>query len=311
MVAVGFGTNGQGPLGSVDTVRAWGGLDPVAEDVPSASTPVTAPGTTVATSTTSTTITLSVADESPGVCLVWDQTPGIPSPRRTDAVACEAEHLFEVTSAFEIDGSPYAATGPTDAEWDVVFDTECQARADAFLGYPLDPVGRFAPTAIAPTAEGWVAGDRHVLCGMSVVPTTAETAGLDQLTPFVGMVGGADQARYIGVGTCLDVEPPVGTGAPVDCLGPHGAEIVGTADVSWLGPAYPGSAVIADAANASCLAAAQLVYGGVLPADVAFGSFEVAESSWNVGRRVVECMLGRRDATGWIMSPGPVRLGSP
>ena len=210
-----------------------------------------------------------------------------------------------MTTHYEIDGSPYGPDGPTDAEWIAIGDTECLARAGQYLGYPLDLHGRFVPSLISPKARGWRAGDRTVWCGMVSGMNTSDELGLVYL-PFSGRVEGADQARLYGVGTCFSSTPAT-LGPVVDCNGPHSLEIVGTATMDGTGP-YPGAEAVSSAVSSQCEAAASHVYGGPLPQDVAWGSLGLQASSWDVGRRTVECTLGLRGADGqWAVSPTLVR----
>jgi hypothetical protein len=323
VVAVGFGARGQGPLGQIDAVRRLGGED-VAEAPPATTAPTTtaAPTTTPgdpaitgdpATSTTSTTITLRNVTDAPGDCLTWDQTPGGPGNRASTTVPCDSEHLFEVTGAFEIDGAPYGPQGPTEAEWEAVQEAECRPRAAAHLGYELDPHGRFWPSSIQPTPEGWSAGQRRVVCGISAHATTALAVAFGQSTPFVGVVAGADQTFLYPVGTCLggpDVVPGENLGTLVDCAEPHTVEIVGTADVISLGPAHPGGQAIAGHVDEACRRAAEAVYGGPLLAGIDSGNMTIEDTSWNAGQRLTECILFASGPDGRPMvQPNLLRFG--
>lgn len=311
--AVGFGSRGQGPLGQLDAVRRLGGLEPVeaAAGVEPAST--TTSTTSVTTSSTSTTIALTNVSQTPGDCLTWDQALGGPDTRRSETIPCEAEHLLEVSSAYEIDGSPYGPDGPTEAEWDAVRDGECLRRAEELLGYRLDLRGRFQPSMIVPLPPGWRVGDRTVVCGIQAFrPSRNDGLPAHFKLPFVGVVEGVDQSWFWGTGTCLGSSTgELTSGESVPCEGSHLLEVVGTVDLSWIGDAYPGEPFIDEAAKEPCLALAQQVYGGPLPPAVGFGSLDLHESSWAAGRRVIECAIGRRGADGWQPGDGRVRAGVP
>jgi hypothetical protein len=218
-----------------------------------------------------------------------------------------------VSSAYEIDGSPYGPDGPVDAEWDAVRDGECVKRAEAFLGYRLDQRGRFQSAMIVPLPEGWRAGDRTVVCGIGAFrPTRNDGLPLQYRLPFVGAVEGVEQAWYWGTGTCLGSSTGALTsGESVPCEGPHLLEVVGTVDLSWIGDTYPGEDFINEAAKDPCLAVAQQVYGGSLPPNVGYGSLDLVESSWAAGRRVIECTIGRSGPDGWQVGEGRVRAGVP
>lgn len=294
-----MGARGSGPLGSFLHVRSSGGADGSAASS----------GPTSSTSSTSTTFVLIGADHAPGTCLVWNQDLGEGSQRQIDAVPCDQPHLFETTAQFDLEGSEqYGEDGPTDEQWDVISAFACQKDADDFLGYRLDPAGTFFPTLIKPTDKGWRAGDRHVYCGIAFHgPTPPDPENPKALYAFTGVVEGADQTRLWGNGACI--LSAFGTAAVVDCGTPHSVEITGTTEVAAEpGAPWPGEDGVFAAVRARCLALAEEVYGTDIPQDVHFGSYGIQESSWNIGRRTVECFFGRMGPDGeWVPVAGPLR----
>lgn len=268
-------------------------------------------------SSTPTTIGLEGVVDERGTCLTWDQSLGGAGTRRSEVVDCEAEHLFEVTSAYEIDGAPYGATGPSPDQWHDLMDTECRARATAHLGYELDPRGLYLPRAVLPTPQGWAAGDRTVVCGIGQNWTSSGPGNEATVPAFTGRVAGASQAWVFQVGTCLggidEAQVQSGKlGVAVTCAAPHTVEVVGLVDLSGLALDFPGDDLVAANAMAPCQQAAEAVYGGPLPDPRMASMLPLTPADWGQGQRQVMCTLAAVDAAGSVvLSPGPVRLGAP
>ena len=306
VVAVGFGSRGQGPLGQVDPIRKLGGLAPADP---------TASGDGSDGNTTATDYSLSGVQGQPGTCMTWNQAteraPLAPESRDVDVVPCEDEHIFEAAATFQIDGTPYADTGPTDAEWYVIIDDQCRHRVEEYLGGELDDHGRYRATALTPTEKGWKVGDRRVLCGVggSGSVTDAIPDGVDP--PLWGKANVADQWELTPVGTCYEGSSVTDWGDVVDCAGPHTTEVVGSTDLSMLEGPYPGRDGIRGAADGLCRGVAESVYGAPLPREVGVSWSVIAEVSWDLGFRQVECLMGLQDDTGWISVTGPLRAPAP
>src|SRR5262249_48908140 len=123
-LVVGLGMRGIGPLGKGDAVRRLGGREPVSSETAATGSTTT---TTRDPSTSSTSTSLDVRGMSydAGSCITWSQDASRTDPDRvTKEVDCTEPHLFEVTTHYEIDGTPYGEDGPTDAEWNQIGDTE-------------------------------------------------------------------------------------------------------------------------------------------------------------------------------------------
>lgn len=294
-----MGAKGSGPLASFLHVRSGRG----AEGSASSS------GPTSSTSSTSTTLALFGYVGEPGECLIWDQDIGRNPRREISSVGCEEPHLFEATGHFDLaDSDQYGPDGPTQEQWKVIQDENCPGYAERYLGYVVDPAGRFRASSIHPLPEAWRNGYRTVQCGIEVDRVTAPPVGMSEnWTPeFVGAVRGADQTFLWGTGTC--VMSAFGTALAVDCGEPHTTEVTGSTEVSGEpGAPWPGDEGVYGAAREACFALARDVYGTSLPPGVYSGSYGIAESSWNIGRRTVECLLGRSDSDQWVPVEGPLR----
>jgi hypothetical protein len=180
-----LGTRGSGPWGEVAFLRDLGGTSDEAPTSPgreeTASRPTdTAPSGQVGSGVDASEYVIPARD--PGDCLTWTQGGDI-AERSVREVDCEQPHLWEVTGTFTVDGDGYAASGPSESEWTTLIDLECGPMAEAHIGGPLDPAGRFQPTAFLPTPYTWEhLGDREVLCGIAV------RTGLDTYEEFTGRV---------------------------------------------------------------------------------------------------------------------------
>ena len=291
-VSLFFSLRGQGPLGRVAFFRQLGGLDPSGHDEGSPG-PSTTTSTALALSTPSTSARFGLTgiNYDPGSCITWDQSEGPVDDRATEEVPCDEEHLFEVTSRVDLDRSAYAEQGPTDDQWRQISLTDCLDRATQFLGYQLDVHGRFVPTLISPWPEAWRSGQHWAWCGMSGVKLAPSDHPQDS-EPFIGKVEGADQTLLWGPGTCLGPHDTPAYWRKVSCSEPHDSEVVGTAIVGDASTPYPSTDAIATLSDGACQTAAHAVYGGPLGTGVGYGSLGIDESSWMIGRRVVECVIG-------------------
>ena len=301
LVVMGWlGTRGQGPLGQIDALRSVGGLPPAT--TPGTRTGADGPDGTVVPSDGS----FSGIPTEPGLCATWVQSV-VESDRATHRVACADPHLLEVAATFEIDGTPYGETGPTDREWLGAPSDRCDELIEAYLGYPLDERGRFQPNLFHPVDADWRRGDRTVICGISVpeVPPAGEPID-ETLEPTTGKVAGADQTFLFPTGTCIEGGEPTAYRS-VPCDGPHVFEIVGATEVAVpAGDPYPGADAIAALTADGCRALAESIYGGPLPPDITTSVAEPAASSWEAGTRTVSCFLASVGPDG-----APVEVGAP
>jgi hypothetical protein len=260
--------------------------------------------------TTSTTVGLASRAYQAGDCVTWNQDVGAPGRRQTDVVGCDEAHLFEFTGSVLLDPSAFGPDGPTDAEWEVAIDRECPSLAADHLGYALDPAGRFEATAIMPLPESWRDGDHELQCGMGHVDVRVQPPGAARvLEAFTGRVAGADQTLLFGPGSCLGEFDTSGAVVVVDCAGPHLIEVVGAIELlGGAGAPYPGDAAVAAAIEESCVQAAEDAFDGAFPYDeLGVGHFDMSESIWNSGGRVVECTVGRNGSGGeWQVVDGPI-----
>jgi hypothetical protein len=227
--------------------------------------------------------------------------------RMTQKVPCSEPHLVEVVRNFEQDGSAFDASGPTPGQWSVIRDQSCGPMVATYLGYALDPYGRFHPGLIKPTSEGWKVGQRSVLCGVELYRASGSSpdGGLDE---FSGAAKGADQTLLYGVGACFPMGTTDGFGPEVRCTDPHAVEVTGTVDVTGKLSAYPQAdgwqAVVGD----QCTKLAESIYGGPLPAGVRGDWLTLAPSSWDAGRRLVECTIAQHGADGsFVTVTAPLR----
>lgn len=266
----------------------------------------TSPTTTPALTTT--TISLEPRGYLPGDCVTWNQTAGGDlSDRPTNVVSCAGPHLVEVAAAKEqITG--FSSAWPGEQALNDYTDAKCAPEAAIFLGRPLDPVGRFAANAFSPTEQGWLDGDRDMQCDIaSNAPGTwtgtgappaagAVTSQTDaQLTPFTGEVRGVDQSLLYPVGSCL----VSGSGYLIPCTAPHTFEIAGTVDITGRASTLPASnAQWESLVGTSCGQAALADLGGSYPSGVRAGWMPIEAPSWAAGRRAVQCIVGKPDASG-------------
>ncbi|MCK9930390.1 septum formation family protein [Frankia sp. Mgl5] len=129
-------------------------------------------------------------DWTAGHCYTWLQRD---AGSAVDDVPCAGRHLFEVVGPLDVEstypgGEPY----PSPAEWYALGEWHCEPLVTAYLGYGLDPSGRFAMNILHPGEPEWNAGERDIVCGLSLRPAP-ETP--NEVPDLEGQVRGADQAR--------------------------------------------------------------------------------------------------------------------
>ncbi|OHV35226.1 hypothetical protein BCD49_04480 [Pseudofrankia sp. EUN1h] len=254
---------------------------------------------------------LSQRSYKSGHCYRWDRGG---TSAKVDDVPCAEPHLFESVSDDSVDISgefPASAPYPlTDDEWSAIYDRYCLQPVQAYLGYPLDPHGRFSVSTIVPTTTGWIQGDRKIDCGIGGYAPTPENPDNDL---FTGSAKGADQSMVYPVGTCM-AKSTDGT-KPVACSAPHQHVAIG--DVHFTDP--PGAAPPADTAfderaGQQCAVVARAFFGPSFQqtSTVSIGWFPIDPESWQAGSRSFSCLVSYytdagdpRSVTGDARNPVP------
>jgi hypothetical protein len=198
---------------------------------------------------------------------------------------------------------------PSLTEWqNTIFPKFCNGPTQAYLGYTLDPAGRFLITTIFPSSDGWAQGRRTIWCGVAEHGPQGTPAPTGFATVhFTGRVKGADQTYLYATGVCLPLVTGTLTfGAIVDCASPHIAEISGTTKLS--AAQMPGTAQEWNTApHPSCVTVTEAYLGGKvqLGTAAAASAFQVSvvplpASSWAAGERMVNCFIARLDTAGHL-----------
>lgn len=264
------------------------------------------PQTTTSGPTTSSTIALADAVYRPGDCVRWDQDQPSARERLTTVVPCSSPHLIEIVGAVTVPGGASAAF-PAEAEWTAFAPQLCGPLMQPYLGYALDPAGRFGTGEIHPSTEGWSLGQRKMWCGLTGRGPDGSVWTDQKFPTFAGAVKGRDQAYVRAAGTCLALTLDGHVGEPVACTEPHAVEITGVATLTTADFPATDQAWSA-AAGAPCEQAAVQFAGGRLPTGFRGGWLTFEAGSWAAGRRVVECTAARYDANGHIITgSGSVR----
>ncbi len=241
------------------------------------------------------TVDLSRQSYARGHCYTWNQDIAHPN---VDEVSCASPHLFEAIKATDIasdyiPGSAY----PTDARWTMITDRYCGPISRDFLGYPLDPHGRFVTSMIRPTRSGWDANDRRLVCGLIAA---GDRSTPNRLVVFAGLVEGADQAWLFPAGTCLALTETENKGE-VPCSAPHQAETTGTSTLPNTSDGEPPSnATFADLVGTRCDAVATQFLGRPFrrTSTMQVGWLTIAADSWRAGTRTLTCTISFTDAAG-------------
>jgi hypothetical protein len=234
---------------------------------------------------------------SRGHCYTWNQASPSPAPRD---VACSSPHLFEAVAdaSVSVDAEyPQGAPYPSQSDWAALDAQVCLQQVEDFLGYPLDPRGRFAAAVAHPEPGAWAGGARDIWCGIQTfVPGPTEGDGLDTAS---GDAKGADQALIYPTGTCL-LESAAGAAA-VTCDTPHDLLSLGGARMpDTAGGEAPDNTQFSQAAGSLCLAVAHAVYGASWQqTPTVFLAWNVIEQdSWQTGTRGFNCLIRYANADG-------------
>lgn len=255
---------------------------------PSVTEPVTQtgpPGVTLPSDvTTTTSVSFANFDYPPGACVTWDQS--LTGEIATTQVACSKPHLIEVASGpFSIAG--FGTAYPAEASLDSYYIKHCTAPIQRYLGYAVDPNGRFDVAAVGPTAADWAGGDRIAWCDLQLGSNTKD------LVPFVGVVRGANQELIYPVGSCGGA-----AAAPVPCSARHTWQVAGNINVS-ASAAFPTTdSAWQELVGSECDSLALKFLGGSYPAGVQGNWLSLQASSWAAGERTVQCIVAHYPANG-------------
>ena len=224
---------------------------------------------------------LATRSYEPGDCVTWEE--GSADRAHTLVVDCTEPHRMQIMGKHLM---PFSEDYPAPEAWGALHEHECKALAEEFLGFPLDPFGRFAVQSIIPTPSGWAASDRTVWC--TVGPWLDDPAG-----PLITVdVRTADQHIAYEVGQCVSF-PGDGLPLVVPCDQPHEWEITGAVDFSDL-TAPPGD----EESDRRCEGPTGAYLGGRSPDPWDYGYEILAPESWAAGTRAAHCFLAQWDAAG-------------
>ncbi len=250
-----------------------------------------------ANASTSTTIGIVKRNFQPGDCVTWDQNAG-PSVVAT-VVPCTAPHLVEITHEEGLTSYASGAPFPDRLQWARIFASECGPVATSYLGYPLDPTGRFVPGGISPSDSSWALGDRTLWCGIQVSIRQSPDLNPNDLNPFTGVVRGQDQGVVDAVGSCFGPGSQGLGGGIVPCTSPHVDEVTGAVSIAGLVEQLPQtSGAWSSLVGADCQNLAVRYHGGDLPPGVSAGWIPITQADWDAGVRTVQCSVGWFDASG-------------
>jgi hypothetical protein len=234
-----------------------------------------------------------------GDCLTWQQgaTEGAPSA----LVPCSSPHLMEMTRKATLTQFSASAPFPDSATWIATADSVCGPIATAYLGYPLDPNGRFHTDWLTPGTGSWARGDRGLWCGIgSYAPLDQGTTGV--FDAFTGVVRGQDQEWIYPTGTCFGLGTAGQRGPVVLCGGAHAFEVTGLTTLPSSSTFPTSDSQWDSAVGSQCEQLATAYKGGSLPAGIQSGWLPLEQSSWNAGERKVQCTIGWYDGAGNLVT---------
>ncbi|OHV35225.1 MULTISPECIES: septum formation family protein [Pseudofrankia] len=229
-----------------------------------------------------------------GHCYYW------PGP---DDVPCTTPHHFESTSDTPVRLSridyPDGAAYPSPTEWDTIDGKYCGPQAVEYLGYELDPFGRFRVQSIRPSEDMWNGGRRFLRCGLHTFVPVLERLGVQENEAVTGSAKGADQSWIYPIGTCLTSRPQ--SLFVADCAGPHEYLTIGNIRLpETAGGGPPSSAELNDMASPPCVFAARVALGQSfqLSPTETIGFQAIRPESWRAGSRLITCVLSYVTASG-------------
>ncbi|ONH60671.1 hypothetical protein CcI49_10225 [Frankia sp. CcI49] len=223
-----------------------------------------------------------------GHCYTWRQEI---SKSDVKDVPCEDRHLFEAVDDTDLD-KEYSSSAfyPRPEEWPDIIARYCSQMMDEYLGYPLDPYGRFGAGAVYPDSVGWEQGDRSVTCG--IVASGTETDSLTAFMPFEGWVP--------AVGTCFSDD--AGHLTETSCAAPHNLQSIGAVTVPGTPPGDgpPSDSWLDEQASQLCadLAAPYLRTDRFDSASLTPQWNPIDPESWRAGTRRTSCYVGFVDENG-------------
>jgi hypothetical protein len=227
-----------------------------------------------------------------GDCVTWDQERQ--ADRTTVAVPCDQPHLMEITGWVDLSGLDKY---PSEAEWKSIKRArECPEQAERYLGYPLDPFGRFQANGIIPVSDTWSRGDKGVWCSLLLTPLAADNDP-SRHDLFTRSAKGSDQTKLWGVGSCLAIDGDAIDGI-VDCSAPHALEVVGSVDVRTRWAEVSTGSDGWNRVLPDCSATARRYFNGRVPAGVGIDVLPFQPQSWAAGRHRAECVALRNDPAG-------------
>lgn len=246
---------------------------------------------------THTTIAIANRNYQPGDCVTWDQNPG--HAVGSSVVPCSAPHLIEITHDEQLTSYVKGAPIPDALQWRQIFLSVCGPVAASYLGYALDPTGRFVPGGMNPSDRSWVQDDRTLWCGIGMRAKQDADSNPNNLDPFTGVVRGQDQGSYYVVGSCLGSGTQGLVGAIVPCTSPHVEEVTGAVNIAGGVDHLPQSnSEWNSLVGTGCQNVAIQYHGGGLPPGVLAGWFSLTQTDWDAGVRTVQCSIGWYDTSG-------------
>ena len=248
-------------------------------------------------------VTLNQRSYDRGACYTWIQDTDSTTAGKVD---CAEPHLFEAVDKTNIsDDFPAVSEYPDDGAWRSIAVRYCGPIAEQYLGYPIDPYGRFAAGSLHPVQEGWTTGDRELTCGL-IVRGEGEQPGW--MKPFVGAVPGANQAFLFATGVCLvttDDETDTETGGEVPCGAPHHGFATGAGTMPETSNGEPPSDdAFAAFAKPHCEGVATQFLGRPYQDDptMTVSWYPILAESWRAGTRQFTCAVMFRDAAGNLLT---------
>lgn len=248
-------------------------------------TPAGPAGVRVATGETTTTLLgLGNFAYTAGACVTWNQSDVGEAP--TSQVPCSQPHLVEVVGAvLQVTG--FGSTYPGDATLAAYYRKQCLGPSDKYLGYALDPGGRFADNAVGPAPSGWADGDRTAWCTLDLKGNPVV------FTAFTGEVRGANQEFLVPIGSCGSP-----SGGEVSCAGVHDYQVSGNVNLTGVATYPRTDQAMQSAVGAECGTIGRSFVGGAYPPGVEAGWLDLSATSWADGERTVQCTVAKYTANG-------------
>jgi hypothetical protein len=236
-----------------------------------------------------------------GDCYIWNQRAASTTATR---VPCADPHIYQAVAGRRFPSRYAAVSYPSAARWAAISRALCRPLDEHFLGYSLDPAGRFFADILFPVRRSWDAGARNVECGLAEKAPRGGSRRPVLLPRFTGSVRGASQALLYPTGTCMRFGKTQVQGV-VPCEQPHSVIITGTAVASEADP--PKSSAFASAAEPACLAKAAALFHRSFTGTETVRSLwlPIEPADWAAGERRYNCVLTYLTAAGkWALVRG-------